>query len=434
MTGEAWGVLNFDLFNTPHSSLNTQKMQHHQHILPNGLSIVGEPNPEARSLALGFFVRTGARDETALVSGVSHFLEHMMFKGTARRSPEEVNREFDEMGARYNASTSGEETLYYGAVLPNFQDKLLDLLADMMRPALREEDFLLEKKVILEEIAMYQDRPSFRAFDLGRQTYFDGHALGNSVLGSPESIGALQRDQMHEYFSARYAPNNLTLVLVGNYNWKEALAQTEQLCGGWQAAAATRQYTPHAPSPRVALDATEKFNRAHIALLAPGFSSQDPRRLAASIACEVIGSGEGSRLYWDLVHDGLAEAAQLGHGAGDGDGHFSGYILVDPARAQEALDRYRATVARACADGLSGEEIERAKRRFASAMTLGAETPMGRLRPVGMDWTLRRTLRTPEDALRELLAISPEQVNEVLRPNPLELSTVAALGPLEGLV
>ena len=409
-------------------------MQHHKHSLPNGLTIVGEHNPEARSLAMGFFVQTGARDESAEVSGVSHFLEHMMFKGSANRSAEEVNRHFDEMGARYNAFTSEEETVYYGAVLPEFQDKLLDLLADMMRPALRDSDFDMEKNVILEEIAMYQDKPTFRVFDLGRESYFSGHALGNSVLGSTQSITDLGRDQMHEYFGRRYAANNLTLVLVGNYNWDEAVAGAEKLCGAWNTADSPRERAAFEAQPKVVLDKTDKFNRAHIALFAPGFAAQDPKRMAASVACEVIGAGEGSRLYWALVHNGLAEAAQIGHDANDGEGAFYGYLLVDPTRAQEALNAFRATLAKACADGLSIEEVERAKRRFASSMTLGAETPMGRLRPVGMDWMLRRQQRAPEDALRELLAVTPEQVNELLRAMPFELATVAALGPVPELV
>ncbi len=409
-------------------------MLHHKHTLANGLTIVGEHNPEAHSLAMGFFVQTGARDESSEVSGVSHFLEHMMFKGTDNRSAEDVNRQFDEMGARYNASTSEEETIYYGAVLPEFQGRLLDLLADMMRPALREGDFSMEKNVILEEIAMYQDKPTFRVFDLGRESYFGKHALGNSILGSVQSITDLQRDQMHEYFGRRYAANNLILVLVGNYNWDEAIAQTEKLCGDWNTADSPRERADFQPQPRLIVSETDKFNRAHIALFAPGFAAQDSNRLAASIACEVIGSGEGSRLYWALVHDGLAEAAQIGHDANDGEGAFYGYILVDPARAQEALNAFRATIAKACADGLSIEEVERAKRRFASAMTLGAETPLGRLRPVGMDWMLRRQQRTPEAALGELLAITPEQVNAILRAKPFEQATVVALGPLKELV
>ena len=146
--------------------------------LDNGLTIIGEHNPEAQSFAAGYFVKTGSRDETQEVAGVSHFLEHMMFKGTPRRSPADINREFDELGANYNAYTSDERTVYYGAVLPERGPKLLDLLSDMMRPALRQEDFDLEKNVILEEIAMYEDRPSFKVFEEGNEHFYNGHPLG----------------------------------------------------------------------------------------------------------------------------------------------------------------------------------------------------------------------------------------------------------------
>ena len=162
-------------------------MQFKQQRLPNGLTIIAEVNPAAASMALGFFVRTGSRDESPAlpISGVSHFLEHMMFKGTERRSPFDINRQFDEMGAAYNAFTSEENTVYFGAVLPEFQTPVLDLLADMMRPALREDDFQTEKKVILEEIALYQDRPHYRLFEKIMAEHFGDHPLSHGVLGTP---------------------------------------------------------------------------------------------------------------------------------------------------------------------------------------------------------------------------------------------------------
>jgi len=134
----------------------------HETTLKNGLTVIGEHNPGAQTFAAGYFVKTGARDETPEVAGVSHFLEHMMFKGTPKRSAEAINLEFDVLGANYNAYTSDERTVYYGAVLPERGAALLDLLSDMMRPALREDDFTLEKNVILEEIAMYEDCPRSR--------------------------------------------------------------------------------------------------------------------------------------------------------------------------------------------------------------------------------------------------------------------------------
>ena len=161
--------------------------------LPNGLEIIGEHNSQAQSFAAGYFVKTGARDETHEVSGVSHFLEHMMFKGTDKRSAEDINLEFDTIGANYNAYTSDERTVYYGAVLPERGAALVDLLSDMMRPALRENDFTLEKNVILEEIAMYEDRPAFKVFEEGNARFYRGHPLGQSILGTPESIRALSQ-------------------------------------------------------------------------------------------------------------------------------------------------------------------------------------------------------------------------------------------------
>lgn len=414
-------------------------MQRHLHQLENGLTLVGEHVPSARSLAMGFFVKTGARDETAEVNGVSHFLEHMMFKGTNKRSPEDVNREFDEMGARYNAFTSEENTVYYGNVLPKFQDRLLDLLADMMRPALRDEDFDMEKNVILEEIAMYQDRPQFLVFDLARETYFDDHPLGASILGSSDSIKNLKRDQMHEYFSRRYAANNLTLTVTGNYDWDAVKNQAQALCGGWNTAETPRELSVHQPQPRVRVlrprgeDGNDKFNRAHMALFAPGYSMQDPKRFAATVACEAIGAGDGSRLYWALVHPGIAEAAQIGHESNDGDGMFYGYLLADPARAQQSLDVFRSVVQEACAEGLKDEEVERAKRRLASGQVLGAETPMGRLRAVGFDWIYRREQKSVDDSLKLLLEVTTAQVNEVLATQPFERAATVGLGPLETL-
>ena len=152
--------------------------------LDNGLEIVAECNPEAHSLGLGFFVQTGSRDESNALAGVSHFLEHMVFKGTPTRTADDVNREFDEMGAHYNAFTSEENTVYYAAVLPECQQRCLDLLADILRPSLRSEDFDTEKQVIIEEIRMYEDQPPFGADDKCKAVHFGAHPLGRSVLGT----------------------------------------------------------------------------------------------------------------------------------------------------------------------------------------------------------------------------------------------------------
>ena len=175
-------------------------MRFREHRLANGLEIIAEINPAAYSTAIAFFVKTGARDETDALSGVSHFLEHMMFKGTPTRSAADVNRELDEMGAQSNAFTSEEQTVYYVAVLPEYQDRALDLLCDIMRPSLRGEDFETEKQVILEEIAKYEDQPPFGAHEKSMTVHFRDHPLARSVLGTPHTVSAMTAPRMREYF------------------------------------------------------------------------------------------------------------------------------------------------------------------------------------------------------------------------------------------
>ena len=354
--------------------------------LGNGLTVIGERNPAARSVAVGYFVRTGSRDETPDVAGVSHFLEHMLFKGSETLSAWDINRLLDELGARSNAFTSEEVTAYHGAVLPERQAGLLGLLTRMMRPALREDDFEVERQVILEEIEMYADQPASLAFEALREAYFAGHPLGHSVLGTAETVGALEREKMLAYFERRYAPDNLTLALAGAYDWDAALEAAGRLTAGWAPAGAGRDHPPFEPGSGVRTLEHARFNRAHLAAMAPGHASADPLHYAAGVLAVALGDAEGSRLYWSLVHGGLCETASLDHGAEDGLGAFSAYAVTDPARAQEALDRLRETLLAAQAEGLRPDELERAKRKVAVSQVLRAETPYGRLFPLALEY------------------------------------------------
>src|SRR5438105_7122077 len=195
----------------------------HYKQLGNGLDVIAERNPDAHSVALGLFVKTGSRDEAAGVNGVSHFLEHMMFKGSSKYTWEDVNRIFDELGAKYNAFTSQEMTAYYANVLPEFTERAVEHLSHLLRPAIRVEDFTTEKKVILEEIAMYLDDPGHRLYEKLMEAHFGNHPLSMSILGSAESIQKLQRDEMADYFKSRYGPGNMVLSATGKLEFDEIL-------------------------------------------------------------------------------------------------------------------------------------------------------------------------------------------------------------------
>jgi predicted Zn-dependent peptidase len=398
-------------------------------VLGNGLTVVGEHNPFAATVAAGYFVRTGARDETAEIAGVSHFLEHMMFKGTDRRTAADINRSFDELGAQYNAFTSEERTVYYGAVLPERLSELLDLLSDMMRPALRQEDFDVEKNVILEEIAMYEDRPHFRVFEVAGRRFWNGHPLGHSVLGGQDSIRALTREQMLTYFGRRYAPSNLILAVAGAYDWEAVTEEVASLTGAWEPFDAGRALARPDPAQGTGETEDSKLERVHTAVFAPGYAADDERRYAAAILGSVLGDDSGSRLFWSLVDKGLADSASLGHEASDGAGAFVGYVSSAPERATEVLDIYRRVLVQAQDDTLDFEEWRRAQRKLATGLTLRAETPLGRLVSLGVGYQSLGRYQSVQDVVDAVMRSSLEGGRALLADRPFDRLYLHTLGP-----
>src|SRR5947209_6846406 len=307
-------------------------LKFHHTQLSNGLDIVAELNPDAHSVALGLFVKTGSRDEDPNVNGVSHFLEHMMFKGSSKYSWEDVNRIFDEIGAKYNAFTSQEMTAYYANVLPEFTEKAIEHLSHLLRPAIRVDDFTTEKKVILEEIAMYLDDPGHRLYEKLMEVHFGNHPLSMSILGSSESIQKLQRDTMAQYFSSRYGPGNMVFAATGKLEFDQIVRLAEKYCGDWPHVDAPRvQPEPIYKPQRLAL-ADPKLNRQYTMGMTPGPSAQDERRFAARVLADVVGDSDGSRFYWALVDNAIAEEADFGFYPQEGCGIF----YITPATAPDS--------------------------------------------------------------------------------------------------
>ena len=401
--------------------------------LDNGLNVIAEVNPAAASLAAGFFVRTGSRDETPEVAGVSHFLEHMMFKGTDRRSAADVNLEFDRIGANYNAFTSEENTVYFAAVLPEFHDAALDLLGDMLRPSLRGDDFDMEKNVILDEIARYEDLPSYRCYEKAMAAHFAGHPLGNSVLGTPGSIRALSREQMLAYFERRYSPTNVTAVGVGKIDFAAFAAKVEAMCGHWTPYDAPRDTSPALAHAGRHVITDDKVNREHIALMSPAPTCQDDARYAAHLAAAVIGDATGSRLYYALVEPALADEAHMSYDPLDRAGAFLTFISTDPERAARVLDIANDVSARFADEGPTEAELLAAKNKIATSATMKGEQPMGRLTSVGFEWVYRREYVPLGDDLAAVFAVTADDVRQVAAQYDMTAATVLALGPLDAL-
>ncbi|MBN2316207.1 MAG: insulinase family protein [Sedimentisphaerales bacterium] len=398
--------------------------------LDNGLVLIGEVNTSAKSSAVGFFVKTGSRDETEQINGVSHFLEHMLFKGTGTLSALEVNEAFDRTGAQFNAFTSEENTVYYAAVLPEYLAEVTGLWTELMRPALRDDDFDIEKNVIKEEIAMYKDQPAFDVMDRCRTLHFGGHPCGNSVLGSEESIDRLTAQQMREYFSRRYSPNNMVLAFAGHFDWGHICSVAEEACGKWQDGQTVQRELVGCRGSR-AVERIAKANlvREHICLMSAGVSAQDPKRFAASLLGTIIGDDVGSRFFWELVDKALAESASMQFGPMDGTGAFYSYIRCSSENVVKVLDTIRDIFSSLAKEGITKEELETAKNKVLSSLVIKNELPMGRLVDLGFNWMYLHEYHTIEDDVDAIKKVTVDDVHaliEQLKPGDF---TQFSLGP-----
>jgi predicted Zn-dependent peptidase len=339
-----------------------------------------------------------------------------------------VNRIFDEIGARYNAYTSQEMTAYYANVLPEFTERAIEHLSHLLRPAIRVEDFTTEKKVILEEIAMYLDDPGHRLYEKLMEVYFASHPLAFSVLGSSASIEKLQRDQMAEYFNRRYGPGNMVLVATGKLDFDEIVAMAEKYCGHWPKVNAPREYpAPKHKSHRETI-VDPKLNRQYTMGMTPGPDAQDDRRFAARVLSDVVGDSDGSRFYWALVDNAIAEDADFGFYPHDGCGSFYIALTTDPERTDEALEIAMNELKRVKQD-LNEAEVERAKNKIASSIVLQGEVPLGRMRAIGGQWMYNKQYRSLEQDMATLRAITPDSLRQLMTEFPFDPMTIVSLGP-----
>ena len=405
-------------------------MSFHHTTLGNGLEVVAETNSDVHSVAFGFYVKAGARDESPAVSGVSHFLEHMAFKGTERFSAEDVNRIFDELGADNNAATGEESTVYYAATLPEYLPQTFEIQSSILFPTLRQEDFDVEKKVILEEIGMYADQPSSVAYDNAMQSHFQGHPLGQSILGTAESVGALSSDQMRQYHREHYLAGNIVLAVTGHTDWKTVLELAQQHCAHWPQGETVRKTQPSKPKPSTKSILKDQCQQEQIIQLAPAPSGSDPLRFAAELMAVVVGDDCNSRLYWDLLDPGLVESAEMGYYEYEETGAYLTFLNGPPEETKSNLARIAKIYADVNKRGVTADELEQAKNKVCSRLVLRGERPMGRLGGLGNNWLFRREYRSIADDVAIVQNITAADIRTLLDRFPLAQTTTIGVGPL----
>ena len=381
------------------------------HTLDNGLHVVIERMPDVRSAAAGFLVQTGARDDTAPLAGVSHFLEHMMFKGTHNRTWREITIDFDRLGSTYNAYTSEDRTMYYGWVRKQDIGQQVELLADMLRSALPPNEFETEKQVVLEEIAMAKDNLEHLAIDFLQEKVFAGHALAWPILGYEKTVANMTRDQMWAYFEKRYAPDNIILVVVGNVNPGEIISLAEAQCGSWQASGEETEQSPPVIQEGVDVLEVDRFNQQIIALTFPAVSASDDRAEVASAAATILG-GDNSRFFWNIVQKGIAPRAGAFHLDYADCGVMILYGTGQPENVEQLTEAIRTEAKRISDDGPDEEEVTRVKNKRRTGLAVDCEMPYHRLTHLMDDMQYRGAPRTVEQMLADVDKITVDSIRD----------------------
>jgi len=410
-------------------------------VLPGGLRILTESIPAMRSVSFGIWVAIGSRDETLPDSGVSHFLEHLLFKGTSSRTAWDISAQIEAVGGETNAFTAKEYTCYYARVLdadlPMAIDVMCDLVADSL---LTPEDVETERGVILEEIAMHDDEPGDEVHDLFIEAMYGEHPLGRLISGTEASITAMTREQIEAFYRERYTAPHIVIAAAGGLDHDAVVAQVQAavagtvLAGSGDVAPSThRAVGPAVPmsEPRTVVR-NKDTEQAHLVLGGPGFGRLDQRRFAFAVLNNVLGGGMSSRLFQEVREKrGLAYSVYSYQSMFADTGVFAVYAGCAPEKADEVLALIRRELARVARDGITAEELTRGQGMLKGSLVLGLEDTGSRMSRLAKSEMLYDDDLSVDDLLARVDAVTVTEVNAVaaeLLSQPLSLAVV---GPFD---
>jgi predicted Zn-dependent peptidase len=397
--------------------------------LPCGLRLATEAMAEARSVAVGFWVGTGSRDEEAALAGACHFLEHMLFKGTPRRSARQVAEAIDAVGGDMNAFTAKEHTAFYVRVLAGDLEVGLDVLCDVVwSPALRPEDLEAERKVILEELAMRADEPAELVHDLFNAAHFAGHPLGRDPAGTAQSVSRLSRQELSGFFSHHYNPANMVVAAAGALSHDSLAQALEARFAGPGHRAVPSRVPPAPPEARSAV-LTRPTEQAHLVLGLRGPGHQDEDRWAASVLNYVLGGGVSSRLFQEVREKrGLAYSIFSERAGYEDSGTLSVYVGTSPERAHEVAGLVGRQLEE-LAGGVRPSELELAAGHLSSELLLSEEDAGSRMGRAGRELLCHNRVMAAEEVVERIRSVSGRDVERVAARLLAGPPTLAVVGP-----
>lgn len=401
--------------------------------LPNGLRVITEPMPSLRSVALGCWIDTGTRDELPSEAGVSHFLEHLLFKGSEKLSARDVSETFDAIGAESNAFTSKEYTCFWARLLDQDLGTGLDVLSEIIqKPAFRPNEIKSESQVVIEEINMYEDDPNDVTFECFTRAVFADHALEAPVLGTRESIRSMSRDDISGYWARRYGAGSMVVAAAGSVDHDRVVDMIGERFGDWSGDGVSHDLEPVEHQPRVIVRPRET-EQAHIILGGPGIRREDERRWAFEVLNHVIGQGMSSRLFREVREErGLAYAVYAFKFSYSDNGAWGVYVGTTPSQTDTALNIIRAELAKVVDEGITAEELERAKGSMRGGLALALEDANSRMVRLGRDELAGMPHLSVDERLAKLDAIDLAAVQAVAADlYGSEKRMIGAVGPFE---
>ncbi|HET9059302.1 MAG TPA: pitrilysin family protein [Acidimicrobiales bacterium] len=410
-------------------------------VIDGGLTVVTEHMPDVLSVTMGFWVGTGSVDEPGPIAGASHFLEHLLFKGTERRSARAIAEGVDAVGGDINAFTTKEHTAFYVRLLASTADLGMDILSEIIwSPALREDELEAERQVILEEILMHADEPADEVHDVLNRAMYRDHALGRDVLGLESTVKAASRQDIADFHRLHYRTGNIVVTAAGRIDHDQVVdgiaarleaakaeVGPEVLLGG----APPKRSAPQAPALRRLVE-NRSTEQAHILIGMPGFARDHPRRQALNVLDHILGGGMSSRLFQAVREErGLAYSVYSYRSGYQGAGDFAVYAGTAPSRAAEVVRVITEELDRMAAQGPSEDELASAKSHIRGATALGLEDSGARMSRLGRAQLAHGRVPTVAELEAEIAAVTVADLKKVAEEVLGAPRTLVVLGPFD---
>lgn len=384
-------------------------------ILKNGLRLVFEKMPQVKSVSVGIWIGTGSRNESSSNNGVSHFIEHMLFKGTEKRTAKEIAESIDSLGGQLNAFTGKECTCFYARTLDSHIDKAIEVLADMIfNSKLSTRDIKLEKRVVLEEIGMYEDSPEELSHEILTSITWENDALGFPILGTHNSVNAINRELIKQYMSKNYVASNTVVSVAGNFDTNHIVSLVEKHFGDWESGSSRVNFLKAKFSPN-SIIREKDTEQVHLCLGLNAIEHGDERLYALIALNNVLGGGMSSRLFQRIrERKGLVYSIYSYPTSYKDAGLFTIYAGMNPVNIKEVLKLIMDEVRILCRKGLTNDEISKSKEQLKGNYILGLESTSSRMNSIGKSELILGKIYTPEEILAKIDSINKDMIEEVI--------------------